>query len=276
MNKHGMAAAVAMGATIVLSALPAWADGDYQSPTEDRVRVSLGVMRVANTTDLRLDPSAGGTLGTYLRAEDTFGLDRSDVEPEFQAVVRAAERHRLFVDYFSLNRTGNAGIGAQPIAFRDVTLLPGDPVQSKLDLRMLGLTYGYSFWHTQRLEVAGTFGIIDTDISTQVKVQTATRHIFQSEDEAGPVPALGVDATWVLSKRFYLDARVQYLEARVSGITGSIGRYEFDALYRLRPNISFALGYTDLKAYVDKIEGSKTGRFDLRTAGPQFFVRVAF
>ena len=275
--KHiGMAAALAAAAALCASARPALADGGYQSPTEDRVRISLGAMRVSNSTDLRLDPTGAPNGGTYVNAEDTLGLDRSDLEVKFQAMLRVAERHRLFIDYFSLDRTGDSVVGATPIQFHDVTLQPGDPVQSKLGLSMLGLTYGYSFWHTPTLEIAGTVGIQDTDLSAQVKVQTQTRHVYDNEDQAGPVPAVGFDSTWVLSKRFYLDARAQYLAARIAGLDASLGIYEFNALYRFRPNVSFALGYADRKAFVDKVEGTKTGRIDVGSRGPQLFVRVAF
>ena len=72
-------------------------------------------------------------------------------------MVRAGERNRLFFDYFTLDRTGSATI-TQPIVFRDSVLQVGDPVQSQLDLRVLSLTYGYSFWHSEKLEIAGDAG----------------------------------------------------------------------------------------------------------------------
>ncbi len=270
------AVAAALVATLLAPARGARADADYQSPTEDRVRVSLGVMRVSNSTNLRLDPAATLDGGTYINAASALGLDGADIAVKFQAVLRVEERHRLFFDYFSLDRTGDSTIGAAPIVFHNVTLQPGDPAQSQLSLRMLGIAYGYSFWHNEKLEIAGTFGIEDTEVSAQVKVQSATRHVYDSENQAGPLPLPGIDATWSLSRRFYLDARAQYIDARVMGLTGSLGIYEFNALYRLRPNVSFAVGYQDLKAYVDKQEGAQTGRFDFSTKGPELFVRVAF
>jgi hypothetical protein len=268
MNKNGVVlAALALFATLAHAE-------DYLSPTEERVRLSLGVIRLSNTTSLRLDSSTG-VQGTPVSAEDTFGLDKSDYEAKIQAMVRVGERHRLRFDYFSLDRTGSATI-TQPIIFRDVVLQPGDPLNSNLSIRTFGITYGYSFLHGDKYEVAATLGVSDTDISARARVQTATRHVDQTEDQAGPFPTAGLDATYVLSKRFYFDGRAQYMKVRIDSLDGSLGIYELDALYRLRPNISFALGYNMLRASLDSRQTKQAGFFDFNSKGPEFFVRIAF
>jgi hypothetical protein len=221
-----------------------------------------------------LDSSTGVT-GTPVSAEDDLGLESSDFEPKFQAMVRVGERHRLRFDYFTLDRTGEVTL-TSPIIFRDVLLLPNDPVETNLSMRTLGITYEYSFIHREKFELAATIGINDIDISARARVSTQTRHVDQEEDQAGPFPTIGLDTTYVLSKRFYLDARAQYFKLAVDHLTGSLGFYEADVIYRLRPNISFALGYTAAKATLDSRQNNNSGFFDFDSRGPEFFVRVAF
>ncbi len=259
--------------TLLLAAALAHAD-DYLSPTNERVRVSLGVMHLSSTTGIRLDSSAG-VQGTPVDAENDFGLDRSDFEPKFQAMVRVGQRHRLRFDYFTLDRTGQTTLAA-PIVFRDVVLQPGDPVQTNLSLRTLGISYEYSFVHREKFELAASLGINDTDISARAHVATQFRHVNQQEDQAGPFPTLGLDATYVLSKRFYFDARVQYFKLAVDHLDGSLTFYEAAALYRYRPNVSFALGYTSAKADIASRQTKNSGYLDFSTQGPEFFVRIAF
>jgi hypothetical protein len=259
--------------TLALIASLAQAD-DYLSPTNERVRLSLGVMHVSSTTGLRLD-SSQGVPGTAVSGEDDFGLDRSDFEPKFQAMVRAGERHRLRFDYFTLDRTGQTTL-SKGYVFRNVVLQPGDPAQTKLSWRSLGITYEYSFVHRERFEIAATLGINDTDLSASVRVATQTRHVDQREDRAGPIPTIGLDATYVVSKRFYVDARAEYLKVAINHLDGSLGFYEFDALYRLRPNISFALGYIMAKASLDSRQSGTAGSVSFNSRGPEFFVRIAF
>lgn len=268
MIKNGMAVL-----TLALIAAFAHAD-DYLSPVDERVRLSLGFMHVSSNTNVRLDSSAG-VPGTQVNAENVLGLDGSDFEPKFQAMVRVGERHRLRFDYFTLDRTGNAIVGS-PIVFRDVVLQTSDPVQTNLSMRTLGINYEYSFIHREKFELAATIGLNDTDISAQARVSTQTRHVDQKEDQAGPLPTIGLDSTYVLSKRFYLDARAQYFKLAVDHLDGSLGFYEFAGLYRLRPNISFALGYTMAKATLTSRQPRTSGHFDFDSKGPEFFVRIAF
>jgi len=269
MIKHAMAA---LGLALV--AAVAHADGDYLSPTDDRFRVSLGAMRVSSTTTLRVDSSTG-VPGTQVSGEDQFGLESSDFEPQFEVMVRAGQRNRLWLNYFTLDRSGSTTV-AEPIVFRDVVLQPGEPLQSELDLRMLGITYGYSFWHGEKLELAATLGVSAVQISAQAKVATEAVHINQSEDVAGPFPTPGIAATWAVSRHFYLDSRVQYLSLHIKEFDGSLGMASVDALYRLRPNVSFALGYTEVRAHLTSTKTDDSGLFNFNTKGPEFFVRVSF
>jgi hypothetical protein len=266
-------AALLASCALGLSVRPLRAD-DAVSPTDERVRITLGVMHVSSDTTLQGD-SRSGLPGTVFNGEQSFGLDKTDVEPKFQAMVRIDTRNRLSFDYFTLDRRGDT-IAQQPIAFRDVLFIPGDPLQTTMSLRTLGITYGYSFWHSETLELAATVGVHATDLSTMARVNTQTRHIFQTDDEAGPVPTAGLDATWVASRRFYLDGRAQYLTVHVNNFAGSLGIYEGDALYRFRPNVSFGVGYTGVDAKISSNTGSKAGRLDFTTQGPEIFLRVAF
>jgi hypothetical protein len=271
MIRNGMAVL-----TLALIANLAHGD-DYLSPTDERVRLSLGVMRVSSTTGIRLDSSTG-VQGTPINAENELGLDPSDFEAKFQAMVRVGERHRLRFDYFSLDRTGSTTLTAanSPIVFRDVVLVPTDPVQTELSLRTLGISYEYSFIHREKFELAATIGLNDTDISARARVSTETRHVDQREDQAGPFPTIGLDATYVMSKRFYFDARAQYFKLAVDHLNGTLTFYEAAALYRLRPNIAFAVGYTAARADLASRQTKNSGYFDFDTKGPEVFVRVSF
>jgi hypothetical protein len=269
-----MSKSVMPALVLALLAGAAHADGDYASPTDDRVRVTLGAMHVSTETTVRVDSSTG-VMGTTVGGEDEFGLDPSDFEPKFQIMFRAGERNRLWLDYFTLDRSGSAMV-AEPIVFRDVVLQPGDPLESELDLRLLTLTYGYSFWHSEKVELAATLGISAVQIQATAKVTTSAVHLDQTEDEAGPFATPGIAATWAVSKRFYFDARVQYLSLHVRELDGSLGMAELDALYRFRPNVSFGLGYTEVKAHLASTKTNDSGLFDINAKGPEFFVRVAF
>ena len=274
MTRHYMAVL-----TLLLAAPLARADGDYFSPTDERFRLSLGAMHVSSNTNIRVDSSAGVS-GTNINGEDNFGLDHSDFEPKFQVVLRVATRHRLSFDYFTLDRTGNTTL-ANDTRFGNVVLPAStpesqNPLQTKLSLRTFGITYEYSVWHSEKLEIAATLGVHETDISSEARVETPDLHIIERDDQAGPIPTVGLDATWVISKRFYLDGRGQYLNLHVNHLDGSLGLYTLDALYRYRPNVAFGVGYTEVRAHISSTQGAHAGNFDFNTKGPEMFFRVGF
>jgi hypothetical protein len=268
MIKHGMTVTLlALFASIVHA-------DDYLSPTNERVRLSLGFMYLSSATNFRVDSSTG-VAGTPVNGESEFGLDKTDFEPKFQAMVRAGERNRVFFDYFNLDRTGDRTL-TNSVIFRNVVLQTGDPVQTNLSLRTLGIGYGYSVVHREIFELALTISIHDTDISTRARVSTATRQIDQTEDQAGPLPTVGFDATYVISKRFYVEGAAQYFKASIDHFDGSLGFYNLAALYRFRPNVAFALGYNAVRADLSSRKSGDTGTFDFDTKGPEVFVRIAF
>jgi hypothetical protein len=264
------------GAVLGLALLAplAHADSDYITPSDDRLRVSLGVMKMSSSTTLRAD-STTGVMGTVIDGEGQFGLDKSDYEPEFEVMVRAGTRNRLWFNYFTLDRDGSTLV-QEPISFRDVVLQPGEPLQSELDLRVLTITYGYSFWRSEKLELAATIGVSSIQIDAQAKVATEFVHVNETQTAAGPYPTPGFAATWSVSKHFYLDGRFQYLHLHVDDLDGSLTLGEIDAVYRFHPNLALALGYADVKAHIDSTKNSDSGLFDINSKGPVLFVRVSF
>lgn len=266
---------VCFAALLAVLAGGARADGDYPSPTQDRVRVSLGVQSVGASTQFQLD-SGSNAPGTLINGEDTLGLDRRRTEPRFAVEVRAGDRNRVRLDYFSLNRSDLHVLTTGPLDYGDAILLVGDPVQSNLELRAFGLTYEYSFVHSDSFELAATLGAVEMDVVSRLTVATATRHIDIQHDLAGPLPTPGLAATWVISRRFYVDARATYLKGAHHQLAGTVSDYEADVLYRLRPNISLALGYSGFRPDLSSRRPGDSGLANLDARGPQFVVRVAF
>ncbi len=253
----------------------ALADGEYTSPTESRVALSLGVLDTKSSTAARIN-AADGTPGTFIDGENDLGLESKRYEPKFQVAVRAGERSRLFFDYFQLDRSDTKLFQLGPTTFGNVVLLTQDPVQTEFDVRIVGLTYGYSLLHGEKFELSPVVGINDISVLTSVRVQTATRHLFDSESVAGPIPTPGLAATWAPFPRFYADASAKYLRIAIDHFVGSLELYEFDALYRLQPNIALGVGYTGIKTNIVSNQNRDSGQFTFDSRGPTVFFRVEF
>ena len=88
----------------------------------------------------------------------------------------------------------------------------------------------------------------------------------QSEDQRAR-SHLGLDATWVVSKRFYFDGRAQYLKVNIDDLDGSLGIYE-GALYRCARTFPSRWATRISKANLISAKRSKSGFFNFNTKGP--------
>ncbi len=268
-----------LAAVLLFTAAAALARPPVEEPDNllnDQFSLQAALVESANSTNLRLDSSTG-TAGTAIAAESDLRLRKRKVLGLGEAAFRMHERHRvrLATYYVPLDRSATAVL-TKPITFGDTTYNAGESVHSELSVRVLALTYTYSFIRTPRLEVGGSFGL--DVVGFAARATSVTRQRTESSDRSAPAPLIGVDATGRVSSRFYLEARYQYLKANVSGVQGNFRRYEASLLYRLIPNVTFGLGYTGLSVDVNatNISAGRQGRVDLKTTGPQLFARVGF
>jgi hypothetical protein len=242
------------------------------SPIEDRFAMRASYFQPDMTTQLRYDVSPTQQ-GTPISAEDTLGMDDRLNQAVLEMMVRLRPRHRLRADYMKFSRDGSAPLG-DIIDFGNDTFLADELVESSIDMRLLGLTYTWSLLRLPRAELGLGLGVHLVEAKGTAEVPA------RSEGEAfsvtGPLPTFALDGTVMLTKRFSLNARVQYLAPTIGEVSGSFTHYHADVQFRAWPNLSFGLGYTGYTARVDSTDSAFTGRFVMKARGPELFARVSF
>lgn len=269
---------LSLALSLSLSASSALAEDDYFSPTNELVAISLGLMKLSPSTSLRLDntTATGVATGTTFNGESDLGLDRSRTEPKFEAAVRAGTRDRLFFDYLILDRDDTKTLANAPAAYGNIALLPGDPVQTDLMMRVFSVGFGHSFLRSEKFELTGLIAINEIDSNGSLRVQSATRHLYDEKSVAFALPTPGLAATWVIAKHFYVDAGAKYMKISIDHHTATLRIYDVDVFYRLHPNVALALGYSDSRLNLDSRQPGNSGAFNFDAKGPELFVRVAF
>jgi hypothetical protein len=247
-------------------------DGPYASPMDDRFRLTAGAFLASTTTTLRLDGAVPQS-GTLVSAEDDLGLERRNALPDLEIMVGVRERHRVRLNFFKLDRSA-----AQPLVrqlqIRGDTYNVDDFVESNFDVRMFAVTYAYSFLHKPRIDLAGSFGVNVMDVHARALIRA--RGVDQSKDAAGAFPTVGIDATALLSRRFYLEARAEYLKASIQDFDGSAENLHFGLVYRWQENLAIGIGYRKFKVDLTSNQTGDTGQFGLDNSGPQAFIRASF
>jgi hypothetical protein len=244
---------------------------DLASPVSDHFYMRGIYFQPSVTTELRLDAS-GTSPGTLLSAEKNLGLDESVNQGRLEFDIRLKERNHVRVDYFKLNRFKQQPL-ATDIDFGDFTFDAGTNFRSKLDWRVLSLTYTYSFIKFDRFEAGAGLGIHIIEAHAEGREPGTTN--FEKADQVGIFPTIAVNTAFRISKRWAITARAQQFSANPEDFEGKMADYHADFQYRWRKNFAVGLGYTK---YVTEllVTDDRPLLFNLNVDGPELFFRASF
>ena len=251
--------------------LPDWAPQPKPHVVEDRFRVEVMTLSANIDTDVRIDPSLA-TQGTLIDAEDDLGLDDNKLLPLAEITLLPGERHLIRLSGFSLRRSARAVID-KTIVFDDQTYLPGEPVDSTLNLTSVGLTYGYSIVKALGVDVALTFGLQIIEVEANALVRS--RVVRESDTAVTPLPLVGIEGRYDFNERWSVEARAQYLSVEFDEIDGSVLDARAALTWRMNPYLVLGLGYRTFDVKVDSRDIDDPGIFDMKMAGPLLFMRAS-
>jgi hypothetical protein len=274
---------------LALATLPAYAQRDplsgaplppgkrpTPSPITDHLYVSVAFFNPHLDTFLRIDPTNTNppTAGTPLSGERNLGFAPTLQQATVEAMLRLRERFRIRISYFEADRSGSVVLPSQ-VVFGNQTFAAGDQLNSSLDWRMFTISGLYSFYRSDRLELAT--GV--TGYTVQLQAQAVAPVLFQQETTtaSGGVAALPLDVTWRVSHRFTLTARGAYFKAAIDNFRGELTDLYADAQYRILPNLTTGVSYSSTKLDLTRTSAtSAPGIANLSIRGPQVFVRFSF
>jgi hypothetical protein len=243
------------------------------SPVSDHFAFRVIYFQPTITTDFRFDPTNNPNGGTPLNAEDDLGLDDQVNQGRVEFDMRMLERHHLRADFFKLSRFRQQPL-AQDINFGDFTFQAGDTFRTKLDWRVMSITYTYQFLKFERFE--GGLGLGIHIIQAQAEGGTPGTLNRERDSEVGIFPTIAANAAFRISKRWSVTARGQSFSASPEGFEGTMSDYHMDLQYRWRENFAVGLGYTRLVSNLEVTDTDQPVLFNLDTTGPELFFRVSF
>ena len=255
--------------------LPPRKKHEIPSPITDRFYVRGIFYAPAVSTNLRVDPhnAAPGVTGTPLNAERDLGLDSRLHQGRMELMFRLRERNRLRIDFLETDRSANHLL-SRTIIFGDQTFNVNERATTSLNWRMFGLTYTYSLYRNDRLEIGTGLGIHLLQAEARAEVPALQER--ERVSGAGAFPTIPVDIAWRISSRFALTARGQYFRAAQNNFDGWLADIHEDVQYRWKPNFAVGAGYSSIRATLHLNNINFPGGFTLNLRGPEAFFRVSF
>ncbi|HKD53482.1 MAG TPA: hypothetical protein VKB72_04615 [Steroidobacteraceae bacterium] len=245
------------------------------SPITDHFWIRAAYFAPQAHTTLRVDPTnaAPGTIGTPVNAENDLGLPKRLHQGRVDFMFRLRERSKVRVDYYEAKRSGSQVL-ANDIVFGNETFGAGQLTNTTLNWQQFDITYTYSFIRNTHFELGTGLAVyfLQLDAIGQVPAQNQRQEV----SAATPFPALPLDFTWCISRRWAVTARAAYLRANINGFSGWYVDHGEDVQYRWNPNFVVGAGYAAIRTSLSRNGGSFPGAFAMSLGGPELFLRFSF
>jgi len=220
-------------------------EGSPADKYPDRMMFRLGFYNISDTnTDIRVNATGAGGLGTVINFEKDLGGEGSENAPRIDAYYRFNDKHRIDFEWFEVNRAGSRILDID-FTYEGVDYNVGGTVDSTLDSRTLKVAYGYSFYHTKEVELSFSAGL--HFMNYEVSLSDTTNNKRNENGVTAPLPVLGMSINYNISDRWLFRYKTQtfYLELG-DVIQGSLLDVELDLEYRFTKHFSAGLGITRL------------------------------
>ncbi len=253
---------VSLATVLLIFAPPVSAEEEGPINLPDRFMVRGGYLYVfgADTNIAVNGPSGFGTAINYERTLD----GKTDYSGfRIDAAYRFNERHSLGVSYYRVLRSSNSST-TEDLTVDDVTIAAGASVQSSLNFDMWRLTYNYSFYRNEKVELGLSPGLylarIKFDIAGSATCSGSLPNcagqptVFGSTSDqlTVPLPSIGMYVNYNIIPRLMAQVRSDwfYLQAG-DNFTGSMFEFYAGLEYRLLEHLALGVSYDRLQVNVD-------------------------
>ena len=226
---------------------------------EDIVNFKLGAF--LSDFDTKISLTGPADVGRGVGLEDVLGLEPDQATFRGELMWRFAPRHRIILGYYSFERSATAAAQQQVIwefPNRTIQFDVGTTVASSFDWQLVPFSYAYSFYKTDKLELAAQFGVhwFDLDIKVAgdaiVNNSGGATFVSESTSASGPLPVIGLHADYALAPKWLVGGHLQYFGLDYDVYTGELVDARIQTEYRVTDNFHVGLGYTWYDARISK------------------------
>ena len=184
-------------------------------------------------------------LGTVIDYNRDLGGEDSDTIPRIDAYYRFNERHSINFTSFTIDRKGSRTIAVDPpITIGDVTY-SGETINSSIKYTLYKVGYGYSFYHSSKVELTLTAGLNIT--SNDLSFANDAGDKVESAGFTVPLPMFGLRMGYAITPKWSVNyvAEAFFIDFE-NTIKGALSSYEINTEYKLFKNFAIGAGLARL------------------------------
>jgi len=209
----------------------------YAFPDKWMIRLGAYIVDGANTQVSVNSPFGVGAVIDY---QKDLGGEDGDTIPRIDAYYRFNERHRIDFTSFSIDRKGERTL-AFTIDIGDETFSASETLQSDIKYTLYRLGYGYSFYHSPKVELTLTAGLNITSYDLRFATDDGAK--AESAGVTVPLPVVGLRMGYAITPKW----NVRYVSEAFfiefdDSFRGAILNYELNTEYRIFKHFALGVG----------------------------------
>ncbi len=225
----------------------------------DKYMFRLGTYFVdGSDTQFSVSSDVAG-LGTVIDYHRDLGGDSRDTIPRIDAYYRFNERHRIDFTSFAIDRKGTRTLDINPPIKIGDEDFSGGSINSDIKYTLYKVGYGYSFYHSPRVELTLTAGLNIT--SYDLRFSNGAGDKVESAGFTAPLPMFGLRMGYAITPKW----SVQYVSEAFfieleDTVKGALINYEISTEYRLFKNFAIGAGLARIGTSIEVNDNNWKGK----------------
>ena len=264
-------------------ATPVWSeDKDTQDKPWEKFGINAGIFLSSNDSNIQI----GSGVGLYLDVEGFLGLDSTNQVARIDTLWRFSDNrlHRVDLSWFAFRRSGDRVI-TEDITIEDpegnpIFIGAGTSVSSFFNLDIFDLSYSYSFFQDERVDLAASAGVYIMPIDFGIKV-TGLVEEEGTQKFTAPLPAFGVRMDFAITPKWFVRSGAKFFYIKYENFEGRLVELKGAVEYAPWKNFGMGLGFDTFAMRIeadgeDWPEIDLRGSLDFRYTGLQLYLRYFF
>jgi hypothetical protein len=239
----------------------------------DKYMLRLGTYIVdGSSTQFSVNSPSG--LGTVIDYSRDLGGDTRDTIPRIDAYYRFNPRHRIDFTAFSIDRKGTRTLDID-ITIDDQSYVANETIKSDIKYTLYKLGYGYSFYHSPKVELSITAGLNIT--SYDLKFANSVGDKVETAGFTAPLPMFGLRMGYAITPKWSVHyvAESFFIEFE-DKVRGALINYELNTEYKLFKNFAIGAGLARIGSAVEVNDDNWKGKVSDTYRGYTIFGTLYF
>jgi len=222
------------------------------APFQDKLQIRGGWAYVFGAT---ANVSVGGPVlgvGTNVDFTQTLGGDTSTDALRIDTLYHFNERHAVGFSWYRVGLSGEKNLN-QTIQIRDNTVSAGAATQTSLSFNTYRLLYNYSFYRSEKAELAFSPGLYMMKTNFNFAGQgtingTPGSVVIVNQQLTVPLPSVGLVANYNITPKLKFESRYDFFYLSLGNYSGSMFELYAGLEYRIIRHFALGAAYDRLQA----------------------------